>query len=61
TQGAHDRFADLSQLWNENRVEMNVLLEQEVAAFNLLIQQQAVPAVIVPTEAATEASSGSGG
>jgi len=61
TQGARDRFADLSQLWNEQRVEMNVLLEQEVAEFNMLVQEQAVPAVIIPAETATEESPGSGG
>ena len=58
TQGARDRFADLSQLWNEQRVEMNVVLEQEVAEFNMLVQEQAVPAVIVPAEAASEARPG---
>ena len=61
TQGARDRFADLSQRWNEHRVEMNVLLEQEVAEFNMLVQQQAVPAVIVPAETTSEASPGGGG
>ena len=61
TQGAHDRFADLSQLLHAQRVEMNVVLEQEVAEFNMLVQQQAVPAVIVPVETTSETSSGSGG
>ncbi len=61
TQGARDRHADLSRLWDQHRAEMNTLLENDVALFNMLIQEQAVPAIIVPTETKTEPSLGSGG
>ncbi len=61
TQGARDRHTDLSQIWDRYRAEMNVLLENDVAIFNMLIQEQAVPAIIVPTDAETEPSLGSGG
>ncbi len=63
TQGSRDRFADLMQLWSQHQTEMNTLLDNDVAVFNRLVQEQAVPAILVPAEedAATAPRLGSGG
>ncbi len=51
TKGMATRFAELQSEWQRHRNQMKQLLERDVPAFNALIQQNAVPAVVVPEKA----------
>ncbi len=51
TKGMATRFAELQSEWERQRSRMKQLLEQQVPAFNAMIQQNAVPAVVVPATA----------
>ena len=48
TDGELERFDDLVEQWNSLKEEMQSILDNDIPAFNLLYQQQALPAVIVP-------------
>jgi hypothetical protein len=43
-----ERFAELEKTWNALRTEIDVLEQQDVAAFNKLLQAAQVEGVIVP-------------
>ena len=51
TKGMTVRFTELQSEWERQRNRMKQLLEQHVPAFNAMIQQNAVPAVVVPASA----------
>jgi len=48
TGGARERWQDLVSQWKEFRGRLDGLLKDGVASFNQLLQQQDVPAVVVP-------------
>ena len=48
TAGARARFGVLEAEWREREAELQRLLDEEVAAFNALVAQHQVPAVVVP-------------
>ena len=48
TEGERERFEDLVEEWTTLQEEMQEILDIDVPAFNLLYQQQALPAVIIP-------------
>jgi photosystem II stability/assembly factor-like uncharacterized protein len=48
TQPMRERFAELEKTWNALRTEIDVLEQQDVAAFNKLLQAAQVEGVIVP-------------
>ena len=49
TDGARQRLVDLTAQWNEYRATLDNLEGDELAAFNALVKEKGVPAVIVPT------------
>ncbi len=46
--GARDRFRDLMAQWNEKKAALDSLLGADLDAFNALVREQGIPAVIVP-------------
>ncbi|HKK27985.1 MAG TPA: hypothetical protein VKB18_07870, partial [Gemmatimonadota bacterium] len=48
TRGARERWQDLLSQWKEFRGRLDGLLKDDLGAFNQLLQQQNVPAVVVP-------------
>jgi photosystem II stability/assembly factor-like uncharacterized protein len=48
TQPMRDRFADLEQLWKALKADVDAIEQQDVPAFNKLLQDAKVPAVIMP-------------
>ena len=48
TQPVRDRFAELERLWGALRSQVDVLEQQDVPAFNKLLQEGKVEGVIVP-------------
>jgi hypothetical protein len=48
TEGARRRYADLSEQWGRLRGELERLLGEEVEAFNRLVRERGVGAVVVP-------------
>jgi hypothetical protein len=48
TAGAKSRWATLAAEWQERETELRRLLDDEVGAFNALIAEHRVPAVVVP-------------
>ncbi len=53
TKGMTTRAAEISSAWEASRKQMQQLLERAVPAFNALLQQNTVPAVVVPAPVAT--------
>ncbi|UCF21611.1 MAG: glycosyl hydrolase [Gemmatimonadota bacterium] len=49
TEGAYERFEDLSARWREVSAQLRLILETDVAALNARIQGAGVPAIIVPS------------
>jgi hypothetical protein len=47
TDGQRDRLADLSKQWLEQQAALGEALEKDLAAFNQLVRERDVPAVIV--------------
>jgi hypothetical protein len=50
TAGVRQRFADLEAEWRELEAEMRQILEVRLPAFNLLFEENRIPAVIVPAD-----------
>jgi len=48
TQGARDRWKDLLSRWSDLRNRLTKALDTDVGAFNQLLQQKGVPAVVAP-------------
>ena len=48
TEGVRSRLEDLEAQWAKHRHAMKQLLDEEVAAYNRLYQEQQIPALIVP-------------
>ena len=48
TNGQRDRLADLSAQWQPHRAKVDAVLGADLAAFNQLVRQQNVPAMVVP-------------
>jgi hypothetical protein len=48
TQGQRDRFADLSEQWEQQRAKAEQVLGAELEAFNALVREKGVPTVLVP-------------
>ncbi|MBA4073133.1 MAG: glycosyl hydrolase, partial [Gemmatimonas sp.] len=48
TQPMRDRFADLEKLWSALRADIEVIEQQDVPAFNKLLQDAKIPGIIVP-------------
>jgi hypothetical protein len=46
--GARERLADLSAQWSQHKATLDGILGEELAAFNALVREKGVPAVIVP-------------
>jgi len=46
TDGARELLADLSQIWERHRATLDQLLGEELDAFNALVREQGVPAVV---------------
>jgi hypothetical protein len=49
TAGAKARLADLLSAWEEMAVERDAILNGDIAAFNRLYQERALPAVFIPS------------
>jgi phosphoenolpyruvate-protein kinase (PTS system EI component) len=47
-EGARDRLSDLMGQWNEKRATLGALLGAELEAFNTLVREKAIPAVVPP-------------
>ncbi len=47
-EGARDRFRDLMAIWSEKRAALDSLLGTDLDAFNALVREKGIPAVIVP-------------
>ncbi len=47
-EGARDRFRDLMAIWSEKRAALDSLLGADLDAFNALVREKGIPAVIVP-------------
>jgi photosystem II stability/assembly factor-like uncharacterized protein len=54
TAGAAKRADDLASQWAEKKVALDELLGQKVTAFNQLMEEHKVPAVVVPPEKETK-------
>ena len=50
TDGQRRRYADLSAQWARLRSTLDSLLGPELAAFNALVKDRGVPAVVVPRQ-----------
>ncbi|MFP3939628.1 MAG: glycosyl hydrolase, partial [Thermoanaerobaculia bacterium] len=48
TEGARTRFTALREQWEERRAALREILDEDVAAFNALVEEHRVPAVVVP-------------
>lgn len=48
TEGAKARATELTAEWGERKAELQRLLDEDVAAFNALVAEHHVPAVVVP-------------
>jgi len=48
TDGAHRLRADLGAIWSGYRIELQTLLGPELGAFNALVREENVPAVVIP-------------
>jgi photosystem II stability/assembly factor-like uncharacterized protein len=48
TEGAKARWATLEAEWRERRAELQKILDEQVAAFNALVAEHRVPAVVIP-------------
>ena len=48
TAGAHQHYADLSAIWARYKAELESLLGEKLEAFNALVREEDVPAVVIP-------------
>jgi hypothetical protein len=48
TDGQRERFADLSAQWQTHQATLRAALDQDLAAFNRLVRERNVGAVVVP-------------
>lgn len=52
--GAKARFNDLQTEWQEHEATLQQILNEDVPAFNTLVRDQAIPAVVLPAKASDE-------
>lgn len=48
TAGTKERAADLMKIWNEHKEEMAQIIDQDVAKFNQMYREKALPAIAIP-------------
>jgi len=46
--GAKTRFADLQTEWQQHEATLQQILTEDVPAFNTLVREQAIPAIVIP-------------
>ena len=48
TQGAKDRFQDLTEVWNLHQTELNVIINDDFKAFEAMFKKLNVPSLLIP-------------